>query len=197
MTITLKEIDSRLSTVKTMGRDFNTYIHDTAMMISLHAAPKDASSDASGSGNCTRAVKLVRNMPASMRRTMMILWFETFTPIRIKLSDNGDRCEYDPKYKKLTPEDKLSWWKLEEAAETAFYDLADTVNETDKTYNLAALLEMIKRVSKQITSKIDDGKVAVADLPGANALIAAISAIALPVVKAKADNNDDTEVAVA
>lgn len=191
MTVTLKQIDTQIGQVKSLGREYNTLIHETALMIFYHAAPKEISDDCVGAGNCTRAVKLVRAMPASMRRTTLIAWFKEFTPIRIKLSDNGDKCEFDPAYKKLSKEDKLAWWKLEEAGETPFYEIAENVPE-EKSYDFAALLKMVERLGSQIQKKVDEGKVKPEDVPSALALVTAVSGLKVERVKPKADNTNDT-----
>lgn len=189
MAITLKQIDTQIAQVKTLGREYNALIHETGMMIVRHAAPKEIDVDCQGSGDCTRAVKLVRAMPASMRRTTLIAWFKEFTPIRIKLSDNGDKCEFDPKYKKLSKEDKLSWWRVEDAAETPFYDIAEQVPE-EKSYDFAALLKMVERLGSQIQKKVDEGKVKADDVPSALALITAVSGLKVERVKPVANNEN-------
>lgn len=191
MSITLKQIDEKRALVRSMGRELNGLIHEIAMMIFYHAAPKEISDDCQGSGDCTRAVKLVRDMPASMRRTTLIAWFTEYTPIRIKLSDNGDKCEFDPKYKKLSKEDKLGWWKLEEAAETPFYDIAERVPE-EKSYDFAALLKMVERLGSQIQKKVDEGKVKPEDVPSALALVTAVSGLKVERVKPTADNENSS-----
>lgn len=187
MSITLKQIDTRISDVRRLGVEFNQFIHETGMMIIRHAAPKEVNEDCQGSGDCTRAVKLVRAMPASMRRTMLIAWFVAYTPIRIKLSDNGDKCEFDRKYKKLSKEDKIKAWDVETAAETSFADMSEKVPE-EKSYDFAALLKMVERLGGQITKKIKEGKVPEQDIEAAKALSRAVSSIKVERVTPKADN---------
>ena len=191
MTITLKEIDSRIKTFSANAKAVNLECHEIAMAILRHAAPKDVSDDCQGSGDCTRAVKLVRAMPASMRRTMLIQWFETYSPVRIKLSDRGDKCEFDPKYKKLSKADKLDWWNLEGAAEEPFFDLAEKTPE-EKTYDFKALMAMVERLSKTIEKKVEEGKVPAEDIESAKAIARAVSGLKVERVKAPA-NTDSAE----
>jgi hypothetical protein len=190
MSITLKQIDTRIGDVRRLGVEFNQFIHETGLMIIRHAAPKAVSEDCQGSGDCTRAVKLVRAMPASMRRTMLIAWFQAYTPIRIKLSDNGDKCEFDPKYKKLSSEEKVKQWDIETAAETSFADMSEQVPE-EKSYDFAALLKMVERLGGQITKKIEEGKVPEADIEAAKALARAVSSVKVERVAPTASNNDE------
>jgi hypothetical protein len=203
MTITLKAIDTRIGDVKRLGTEYNQFIHETAMMIIRHAAPKEINEDCQGSGDCTRAVKLVRAMPASMRRTTLIAWFAKYTPIRIKLSDNGDKCEFDPKYKKLAKADKLEFWDVIGAAEEPFYDVAEATPE-EKTYDFLALMKMVERLSKQIEKKIEDGAVPEADVESAKAIARAVSGLKVervvvrPPLGSKVEiPSNDTEVGAA
>lgn len=189
--ITLKQIDERLGEVRRLGTEFNLYIHETALLIFRHAAPKEVNEDCQGSGDCTRAVRLVRAMPASMRRTMLIQWFHDFTPIRIKLSDHGDKCEFDPKYKKLSKEDKLSWWKAEEAAESPFHVLAEETPET-KAFDFSAILKMVESLAKRIEKKLEKGEVPPEDVESAKAAASAIHGLHLVrVKKPEAPANDE------
>src|SRR3546814_5089741 len=90
------------------------------MMIFYHAAPEEVEQDCNGSGDCTRAAKLISNMPRGWA-DLMRLWYSTYTPIRI--STDGTNAGYDKKYSKLTAEEKLSGWKLEEANVNPFHTL--------------------------------------------------------------------------
>lgn len=182
---TLKDIDKRVGQVDKLGSGLNLYIHETALMIARFAAPEAAGGE--GNGDCTRAVKLVRAMPASMRREMLILWFATYTPIRIKLSDNGDKCEYDPAYKKLAPTEKPGKWELPQAAETAFYDIAKTVPE-EKPFDLDAMVKMVESLTKRIEKKLEDNKVPEADVLTAQSLAITLGGIK---VERIAPANDD------
>src|SRR3546814_15552952 len=90
------------------------------MMIFYHAAPEEVEQDCNGSGDCTRAAKLISNMPRGWA-DLMRLWYSTYTPIRI--STDGTNAGYDKKYSKLTAEEKLSGGKLEEANVNPFHTL--------------------------------------------------------------------------
>ncbi len=182
MTITLKQIDKAIAAFATSAKAVNVQCHEVGMMIFRHAAPKGVSADCEGSGDCTRAVKLVRAMPASFRRTMMIEWFHKNTPIRIKLSENGDKCEYDPKYKKLSAEEKLTWWNIENANTEAFYDIAEATPEA-KPLDFAALVKLVEQLSKRISTKVERGEVNEEDVPTALALSERLSKMRIVPVK--------------
>lgn len=193
--ITNKMIDGEIATFTTNRNVLRDHAVKIAMMIFLHAAPKEVSTDADGTGDCTRAVKLVRAMPNSWGG-QMIDWFKAFTPIRIKLSDKGtDKCEYDPAYKKLSPAEKkaqaFDWWQIVEANATPFYEVRPE-EPAQKDYDFKALVEMVARLSKTIDKKIEDGKVPEADIMSAKAISAAVAGLKFERVKDKAPANDPT-----
>lgn len=198
--ITLKQIDGNIATVAKLGTEFNLFIQETALMIVRHAAPSEINDDCVGSGDCTRAIKLARAMPASMRREMLALWFKTFTPIRIKISDNGDRCEFDPIYKKQEKAAKINqdptkgkvWWNLTEAAETSFGDVAEANREQEVSLlDFADLIKMVTSVSKRIEKQIAENKVKPEDLPYAHAIAAKVANF--KVQRPKTDEEDKRE----
>jgi hypothetical protein len=191
---TLKQIDGEIAKFATSAAALNVQCHAVAMMIYLHAAPKDVGPDCEGTGDCTRAVKLVRAMPASFRRTMMIDWFAKNSPIRIKLSDTGDKCQYDPKYSKLTAEEKLACWNLENANTEPFYDLADKTPE-EKIFNLAAMIKFVESIGKRVEKSIEKGEIPADDMATALALQTKLQALKVVPVKVKADNNDEEAAA--
>jgi len=181
---TLKQIDGAIAKFATSAAALNQQCHTVAMMIFRHAAPKLAGSDCEGTGDCTRAVKLVRAMPASFRRTMMIDWFAKNSPIRIKLGDSGDKCQYDPKYSKLTAEEKLNCWNLENANSERFYDLADKTPE-EKIFNLAAMIKFVEGLGKRIEKSIEKGEIPSDDMETALALDAKLKALRVTPIKPK------------
>lgn len=142
----------------------NKYIHDTGMMIVKHAAPEALG----GHGDCDTALWLAKAMPASMRRTMLLAWFEKYTPIRVKLGDS-EKVGFDPRYKKLSPEDKVGAWDIEGASNEPFYVIAEKTPE-EKPMDFAALMKLVEGLTKKIDKAIEDGKVPDEDLPLAKAL---------------------------
>lgn len=147
--MTLKKIDSNIKLIVTNAAKLNGRIHDTAVMIAAHAEEH---------GDCTRALALVKAMPASMRRTMLVLWFDTFTPIRVRLAND--------KVGMLKAEAK-GFVAFDVAGGTAkpFYELAE--ENAEKSYDFAALVKMVESLGKQIAKKVEDGKVPANDVAGA------------------------------
>lgn len=154
----------RLTRITTNAQKLNEYIHETGMMILRHAQEH---------GDCTFALKLVLAMPASMRRTMLIAWFEKYSPIVVKLPTDKlpDGKVGINKGKTANPFD------LDGADAEPFYALAETVAE-DKTYTLAELIKMVQGVGKRIASKVEKGEVADNDREAAVKLAASVEALA-------------------
>lgn len=161
--ITLKQIDDQIATFTTNRKALAALGHNIGMMILRHAAPAEVNDDCQGSGDCTRALKLVKAMPKSWAAAME-LWFKAFSPIRVVAKN--DKCEFDPKYKKLSKAEKLTWWKLSEAAETTFLEMEPDV-KNDDPIPLEALLKMLEQRAKRIKTDVEEGKVAEADAPAA------------------------------
>lgn len=189
--ITLKKIDTAIATAATTAKKANEQFHDAAMMIFRHAAPEAVNADCQGSGDCTRAVKLVRAMPASFRRTMMIEWFKQNTPIRIVLRDTGDKCEFDPAYKKLSAEEKLAHWNIENANTVPFWELAEA-NPEQEPKSFEDLVKMFTQMGKRITKMVEDGKVKDSDADSALAMAKKVEGITFK--RVKATNDDDKAV---
>lgn len=147
--MSLKKIDIRIASIATNAAKLNDQIHGTAVMIVEHAQKH---------GDCTRALALVKAMPASMRRTMLILWFETFSPIRVRLAND--------KVGMLKPEAKgFTDWDIEGGKAKPFYELAE--ENPEKSYDFDALVKMVESLGKQIAKKVEQGKVPANDVEGA------------------------------
>jgi hypothetical protein len=171
--MSLKQIDQKIRLVATSGAKLNKLIHETAMMVASHAKEH---------GDCTRALSLVKAMPASMRRTMLVLWFSTYTPIRVV--DKNDKVGM------LKPEAKgFTDWDLEAGDLTPFYELAEQ-NPEAGVYDFAKLVEMVQRLGKQIDKKIADGKVPPEDVASAKAIAVAVAGLKFERVKAQTANDD-------
>lgn len=160
--MSLKKIDANIRLITTNAGKLNARIHDTAVMIASHAAEH---------GDCTRAQLLVNAMPASMRRSMLKLWFDTFTPIVTKIND--------PKWTaKMRKADDKGFVAFDVAAGTAkpFYDLARERPETDTT--LADVNKAVESLIKRLTKRVEEGKVAANDKAAIEGRIAALKAVA-------------------
>lgn len=171
--ITLKQIDEQIATFTTNRKALAALGHTIGMMILRHAAPAEVNADCVGSGDCTRALKLVKAMPKSWAAGME-LWFKAFSPIRVVAKN--DKCEFAPAYKKLSKDDKLAWWKLAEAAETTFLEMEPDV-KPDVPLTVEQLLKMLEQRANRIAKDVEEGKVAEADAPAA--LLMASDLIAL------------------
>jgi hypothetical protein len=189
--LTLKQIDGEITTFTTSRKALETHGHNIAMMILRHAAPAEVNADCSGSGDCTRALKLAQAMPKSWCAGLEE-WFKLFSPIRV-VTKNG-KCEFDPAYKKLSKDEKLTWWKLEDAAMTSFIDLEPDMNSNAKPLDLAALLKLLERQADGLDKKAEDGKIVDHDVAIAVQMAAELRKLAAKKWsrKAKAATANDT-----
>lgn len=166
----LKNIDRNIRTITTNAAKLNMLIHETGVMVLEHAKEH---------GDCTRALALVKAMPASMRRTMLVLWFETYSPIRIREANDkvGILKEAAKGY---------TDWDIEGAKETPFFELAN--QNPEKSYSFEDLVKMVERLSKQIEKKIEEGKVPEGDVASAQALAITIGGLKVERVKPVAND---------
>jgi hypothetical protein len=171
-------MDKNIKLVATTGAKLNTLIHETAMMIANHAKEH---------GDCTRALMLAKAMPASMRRTMLVLWFHTYTPIRVMLQN--DKVGISKEGTKL-----FIPWNLEEGQQTPFFELAEQ-NPEQPPMDIEKILGLIAGLSKRIEKKIEAGEVLPDAVEGAKSVTRALAAI--KVEKGKPANNADDEDNVA
>lgn len=158
--MSLKTIDKNIKTITTNAAKLNKLIHETAMLIMSHAKEH---------GDCSRALTLANAMPASMRRTMLVAWFEKYSPVRIVQANNRVGIL------KATAKNYVEW-NLEGAAEEPFYDLAETIPEK-AALDFQALLVMVQKLSKTIEKKIEDGGVVDSDVESAKALARAVAGL--------------------
>jgi hypothetical protein len=183
--ITLKAIDTKLAMFVTNRDALRQLGHEIGLMIFMHAAPAEVSPDCNATGDCTRAIALVKEMPKSWQ-PQMELWFKLFTPIRV-VSKN-DKCEYDPKYKKLSPEEKLAWWKIVDANENPFWTV---MGEPEvKTFSFEDLLKLIPGLAKRIEKQIDEHKIKDEDVASAKAMADQLKVLTFKRVKADKPDND-------
>lgn len=171
--MSLKNIDKAIASFTTNRNKLRDQAHTIAMMIFRHAAPAELP-DCVGSGDCTRALNLVKAMPGSWA-LQMTEWFKSFTPIRV-VEKNG-KVGFDPEYRKLkTVEEKLKWWNLEAANATPFHEVVEE-QRPDKVYDFKALVAMVERLGKQIEKKIADGAVPEQDIESAKAIARTVSGL--------------------
>lgn len=160
--MSLKTIDKNIRSITGNISKLNDLIHATGMLILNHANEH---------GDCTRALVLVKAMPASMRRGMLVDWIQRNSPIRVILTnDKVGMMKADAKG--YTP------FNLEAAAAVPFYVEQTKTGETEaKAFDSAAFdaafASFIKRAEKQVS----DGNVPEADRVAIEARLAVISAL--------------------
>ncbi len=159
--MSLKKIDSNIKLIVTNAAKLNGRIHETAVLIVAHAAEH---------GDCTRALTLVKAMPASMRRAMLIEWFRTFSPIRVSVSN--DKVG-------LLKDGQKGFVAFDVDAGTAkpFFEMAkDTPEAEDLTFD--GVNEAIAALIKRLSKRVEEGKVAANDVDAIATRIASLKVLA-------------------
>lgn len=180
--MSLKIIQKNIKTIVTNANKLNLLIHTTGVLVLEHAVAH---------GDCSTAKDLVNAMPASMRRTMLQLWFETYSPIRFQMKD-GLAVKVGllkDTAKGFTP------FNVDEARETPFFTLAEQ-NPEGKVLDFDAILNMVKGLAKRIDTQIENEKIKPEDIASARAASVAIAALKLVRVSDKPVENADLNKAV-
>ena len=181
----IKTIKDRCVVITTDGDKLNKYIHETGMMIIRHAAEH---------GDCEAALYLANAMPKSMRRLTLVAWFAKYTPITVKLSDDGNAVGFNEKYKKLSPEEKKAAWNIEGADIEPFYLIAEKTKEAgSKPFDLAEMLKLVKQMGDKVQKQIDSDAVPADDLATAIEFRKMLAGLKVPIVKPEPANDDATK----
>jgi len=163
--MSLKIIQKNIKTIVTTGNKLNMLIHTTAVLVLEHAKEH---------GDCSTAKDLLNAMPASMRRTMLKLWFESYSPIRFQMKDGvaikvGMLKEAA---KGFTP------FNVDDARETPFFTLAEQ-NPEGKVLDFDQIMNLVKGLAKRIDKQIEEDKVKPEDVASARAASNAIAGLRL------------------
>lgn len=174
--MSLKLINNNIRRIRLNGEKLNALIHDTAMLVLAFVQEHR---------NATPAQQLVMAMPASMRRSMLIAWFEKFSPINVK-----DSADFNGKIKR---EDNKTFvpFNLVGAAEEPFWKMAEATPE--RVYSFEKLLELAQKMGKTIEKKIEDGKVPEEDITSARVLASTLATLSVERVKAPEPANKEPE----
>jgi hypothetical protein len=182
----LKTIDTKIALVRKNGDEFNTLIHDTAMMILIHAKEH---------GDCSRAQHLVMAMPASMRRTSLIVWFSDYSPIVVKNAEDWNARMQKPETATGKPNPLYKPFNIETAENDPWYKHAERNREANFVpLKFEDMVQQVQQFAGRIIKQIDDGKVADDDLESAKALARTLEDLHFTKVKKDAENastNDD------
>lgn len=177
---TNKIIDRKIASFITNRDKLKNMGHDIAMLIFDHAAAH---------GDCTRAIKLAVALPNSWQ-PQMEAWFKAFSPIRVVIK-NG-KCEFSAEFKKAATANKPEFWDRESALATPFFDVLEEP-KVDKTYDFAALVKMVERLSAQIEKKVEEGKVPAEDIESAKAIARTVAGLSFQRIRANDDEGAGDE----
>lgn len=143
-TLTLKQIDAKIKSIKTNYVKVREQVQIAAIAIITHASEY---------GDCTRAVKLIRAIPARERNSL-IGYFSLYSPIGVQLGKTAidDKCRFIKETSK-----NYNIFNLEGARANMWYD--DPANANPEPAPLKTLDDCYSNVSaifERMTRSADD-----------------------------------------
>jgi hypothetical protein len=160
-------IDKGIKWVRSTGAKFDAMVHGIAVAIIVHA--KDT-------GDCSRMAALVTALPKSARRAALIRWATHFSPINV--SQDKKTGAFRSKLRRIGDKN-YNPFNVDGARVNPYYDWDKSEDNA-----LAALLiaadvnDNVLKMADRFQSKLDDGKVAPADVPHVTAKVAALRQVA-------------------
>lgn len=148
----LTAINKLISGIARSAVKLNDTIHNTALMCFQHA--KDY-------GDTSPAARLVDALPMSHRRSLVINWFDQFSPIKIGKDGKTGKMKA---HLKGTAEERDKLWMLPEAKATPFFAMPDAEREPDvPTYaglhnNVISFLDRSNKRAELIENEDDKAK---------------------------------------
>lgn len=121
----------------------NETIHATALLTAAHAK---------NFGDTTPCAALVDALPMSHRRSLLINWFDAFTPVGIAKDGKTQKMKGHLKGKS---EERDKMWNLDAGKATPFYAMPDVEREPDvPTFESIHnnVVAFIKRIDKKVES---------------------------------------------
>lgn len=170
----------RFARITTSYDKANAYVHETAMMILEHAAEHK---------DCSTAQGLVMALPASQRREMLILWFQTFSPIVVKNNEDW-ASKMQPETLKNGDKNPLFVpFNLEGAAAKPWFELAKD-NKERPALGEEGLEKLISQFANRLEKLVEKGEIEQAYKEAALAVSAQVRRIRVPKVKPANDSTD-------
>lgn len=117
--VSLAAIDKSIGAISKSASKLNEVIHATAIMCAEHAFTY---------GDTDQCARLVDALPMSYRRSLLIGWYEAFTPVAIAKDAKLGRMKGHLKGK---TEERANMWNIEAGKATPFYAMPDAKNEPD------------------------------------------------------------------
>lgn len=146
----LKSINKAIKAITGSAVKLNNLIHETALACAAHAKTY---------GDTDQCARLVDAMPMSHRRSLLINWFDSFTPVGIQKNAKTGQMKAHLKGK---TEERDKMWNIDAGKATPFYAMPDVEREPDvPTYesvhnNIVAFVKRMEKKADEIAN--DDQK---------------------------------------
>lgn len=166
--MSLVQINTNIKRVARNGAAFNTLVQDTAVLCIEHAMRE---------GDANPAKRLVAAMPKSMRRGVLVRWFEKYSPIAISVDkDAKDGTNLSCRLHK--PEARaFNNFNLDGARANNWFEMPEMEKE-DLPTTLEDIEDRLGNVISFMERRLKDNKVLEADVPVFKTRLAAIKALA-------------------
>lgn len=161
--MSLALINKNIKRIGSVSTKLNTLIHVTAVMCVQHASEH---------GDANPAMRLVEAMPKTIRRTALIKWFATYSPIAIDTAKGTFSCHL------RKPESKaFNNFNLDGANANPWYDMKEL--EREEIFLTAEDFDdKVVSLAKSMRKRLEAGKVLEGDRPVFEAKLAALEALA-------------------
>jgi hypothetical protein len=176
-----KAIVTRCKAIARKAVDLNEAIHETGLMVMAHTAAYD---------DCTGAARLVNAMPKSHRRSLVVTWFERYSPIIVEVSGGIAKAHLA---KNGSKKDKP--FAIDEARENPFHSMPE-VDEEPGFFTVEDALESVDRLAGKLARLAKgEGKqeVAPADIERVKLLAVMLKTLKLPDVVKPANEQQQAE----
>lgn len=165
MALTANEIKAKIGLFCTNRDALKALAQEIIIDVVHYCAPKTLGEDFGGSGRPQMILNLAKEMPKSWGVQVQD-YLVAFTPIR--MSVKNEKIEYTKTYAKASKEDKDGMWDIEGLNATNFFDMNEaSPDDNPQALDFAALLGLVSNLAKQIDKKVEDNKVAEADVVNA------------------------------
>lgn len=165
MALTANEIKAKIGLFCTNRDALKVLAQEIVIDIIHYAAPKSLGEEFGGSGRPQMILTLASEMPKSWGVQLQD-YLAAFTPLR--MSVKNERIEYMKSYQNMSADEKPSAWDVEGLNSTNFFDMVEGSPDDNKApLDFVALLGLVSNLAKQIDKKVEDNKVAEADVVNA------------------------------
>ena len=168
----LKNIDSRITSIRKRSGSLRTSIAECAVLIVEHAKEH---------GDCSRALKLCEAVPMASERVKLVQWFGLYSPINVTWAKDADKRRVG--MRKMDAKG-YNPFNLDGARVNPYYELTNDDDDTVKLLGSGDLNDLVLKLVKKFTGKLEKGEVVANDRENIEAKLAVLRTAATAVAAA-------------